>query len=582
MNTALAPHPLLVLRLRGTQAIMGAQHGALLRQHGGFAETNRFYPTMAGRMLGLGVPHAARRAMETVAGPVLWAKALVLHRHRQRRFPAYLARNLAMLDAIGAPARTAIAMLTMDVLQNTIGLLGRAGAFPAHLGALAAIPACSSLAVWGKASADGVLRHARNFDFPGATVWDASPAVVFCTPDAGLRYGFVTTRGADLPGVTGFNEAGITLTAHTRFHRDVRYDAPAIADLGHEIVRRARTLGEAVSIVRALGSASTWGLLVSSAEEGSAVVIETTGRAVEATQPHRGDDHLACTNRYLATPLQGGEVSPGDALVVDSDARYKSLQARVAEAVAGLSSDDLAAMLGDYRAPDAIDRSDAVERLSGDCLVSAMAVQSIVSEPAARTMRVSVGRAPTGLGPYMDVPWAWDGPVGAVDNAGTLGPSTGRSHRGGPLDDAQRETARRYAELGQSHLLGTAPSTLRPRVEALVQRAPNDPGFRALAGYFAVLTDDFAAARTHLGVALSLEGGALRRGKLLLWQSRVLTVLGETTAAQALRAELAAMQGHALQPCRDEAAQEARRPVSRARLRRLVPDVFLLDATLPV
>ena len=81
---------------------------------------------------------------------------------------------------------------------------------------------CSSLAVWGDATVDGELRHARNFDFPGATMWDTAPAVVFCEPTDGLRYGFVTTRGVDAPGITCFNEAGLTLTVHTRFHRDVR------------------------------------------------------------------------------------------------------------------------------------------------------------------------------------------------------------------------------------------------------------------------------------------------------------------------------------------------------------------------
>lgn len=578
--TPMNPTPLLVMRLRGSQAAMGAQHGTVLRRRGGYEAANTFYPTMAARVLGLGVPHLARRTMEAVAGPVLFAKALVLHRHRQRHFPQYLARNEAMLAALGAPRRIAVALLTMDVLQNTVGLLGRAGAFPAHLGAFASIPACSSLAVWGRASADGALRHARNFDFPGATVWDRQPAVVFCTPEAGLRYGFVTSRGADLPGVTGFNEAGITLTAHTRFHRDVRYAAPAIADLGHEIVRRARTLSEAVDIVRSVGSASTWGLLVSSAAERSAVVIETTGKAVEATHPTRGADHLACTNGYLSAALRAGEVSSSVALAVDSEARFRRLHDRVAEAVEGLSADDLEALLGDYRSPDAVDRCDDVTRLSGDCIVSAMSVQSIVAEPESQCLRVSVGRAPTGFGPYVRVPWSWEGAVGEVDVELAPGPETGRNHRGEALGDAERDIARAYAEAGQAHLMGASPRVMRPRFEDLVRRAPRDPGFRTVAAAFAVVTDDLPAAREHLRVALSLEGGAFRRARLLLLQSRVLGVLGETAAAEALRAELGAMEGAETRAAREEAAQDAVRPVSRARLGRLVPDVFLMDAAL--
>lgn len=582
MQPTPASNPLLVLRLRGSQPEMGAQHGALLRRLGGYQAANAFYPTMAARMLALAVPHAARRPMEAVVGPALFAAAQVLHRHRRRHFPGYVARNEAMLVAAGERRETAVAMLTMDVLQNAVGVLGRAGALPAHVARFAAIPACSSVAVWGGASDDGALRHARNFDFPGATLWSAQPAVVFCDPDEGLRYGFVTTRGADLPGVTGFNEAGITITAHTRFHRDVRGTGASIADLGHEIVRRARTLDDAVSVAREVGSSSSWGLMVSSAAERSAVVIETSGRALEATRPRRDAQHLACTNRYLAPPLREGQVTSSPAFAIDSDARCHRLDERVKGAVGGLSGDDLEALLGDYRAPDASDAAGDVQRLSGDCVVSAMAAQSIVAEPEARQIRVSVGRAPTGLGPYVTVPWSWDGDVGEVPVELAAGEGTGRTHRGGSLSDDDRATARLYAEAGQAHLEGADPREVRRRFEELVRRAPREPGFRTLAAFFAMIGDDLAAAREHLRVALSLESGAVRRARLLLWQSRVLAALGEAREADALRAELTATTGEGTRALRDEAAKDERRPVSRARLRRVVPEVFLIDAALTV
>jgi hypothetical protein len=90
------------------------------------------------------------------------------------------------------------------------------------------------------------------------------------------------------------------------------------------------------------------------------------------------------------------------------------------------------------------------------------------------------------------------------------------------------------------------------------------------------------AARDHLRAALALEGGAVRRARLLLWQSRVLAVLGEAGAADALRAELTARTGDDAKTTRDEAAHDARRPVSRGRLRRIAPDVYLIDAALTV
>ena len=57
---------------------------------------------------------------------------------------------------------------------------------------------------------------------------------------------------------------------------------------------------------------------------------------------------------------------------------------------------------------------EARDRLAGNCITSAMTVKSVVIEPEAARLRLSTGAAPTGLGPWVDVPWAWDGPVGVV------------------------------------------------------------------------------------------------------------------------------------------------------------------------
>jgi hypothetical protein len=89
--------------------------------------------------------------------------------------------------------------------------------------------------VFGPLSADGELMHARNFDFPGVGVWDKSPTIVYCTPDHGIPYGYLGARGADVPGITAFNAEGLTVTFHTRFHRDVDFKATGVIDLGMKL-----------------------------------------------------------------------------------------------------------------------------------------------------------------------------------------------------------------------------------------------------------------------------------------------------------------------------------------------------------
>jgi len=224
MNQPLPPlHDPLVIRLRGSQAEMGRQFGELNARAGGHHAAVGLYvgpPTMAARILAAGFPYRTRAAAERVADVVLGAQRRRLDARRRRQFPAYAARTEAAFAPLGVDPSAASAVFVMDVLQNAVGMVARTGLFEHHR--VAAPAMCSSLAVWGDATVDGELRHARNFDFPGATMWDTAPAVVFCEPTDGLRYGFVTTRGVDAPGITCFNEAGLTLTVHTRFHRDVR------------------------------------------------------------------------------------------------------------------------------------------------------------------------------------------------------------------------------------------------------------------------------------------------------------------------------------------------------------------------
>ncbi|MFN8050641.1 MAG: C45 family peptidase [Acidimicrobiales bacterium] len=497
-----------------------------------------------------------------------------LDARRMRELPEYSARTRAF-GPMGVPDEKASAVFVMDVLQNAIGLLGRTGMFDHHQ--FAAAPSCSSVAVWGGATVEGELRHARNFDFPGASIWDLAPAVVFCEPVDGLRYGFVTTRGLDAPGITCFNEAGITLTVHTRFHRDVNYRGTSVIDLGHEVIRTSRTLDDAIATVRRLGACSTWGLLISSATERDAVVVETTGATVEVVRS--GDaSHLSCTNRYLTPTLQAREVTTSTAFAIDSDSRWAQLEEFVAKCSGGIDGDALEELLGDYSAPGVVDRTDGVTRLSGNSVVSPISVASIVAEPERSMIRVSVGRAPSGFGPYLQVPWSWDGPVGRVDDEYEVGPTRGRSHRGELLTDVERDVAHRLSRVTQRFVDRAEPHEVRAEFEDLCHRAPNEPGFHAMAAFLAIIDDQMTTALDHIDAALALESTPHPRARMLLYRSRVLEVLGRSSEAAESRSELAAMTDPLTAHERTAAAKEATKPMSRRMLRLITPDLFNLDA----
>lgn len=565
------PAPPILLRLRGNQAQMGAQHGRLLVEVGGYEHMMSFYPRMASAMLSLAIPHAFRSPARHALQAALTVGAERLDRARRRKFPEYAARTDALLDAGGLRRSYSRSLGVMDVLQNTVAVFGRMGLLAPTGLSVAAIPACTSLAVWGESSSDGHLRHARNFDFPGAGVWDRAPAVVLCDATDGLRYGFVTTRGADVPGVTAFNEAGISLTAHTRFHRDVNLDGVNVIDFGHELIRRCRTLPEVREHAAKLRTASTWGFLVSSAQEQRAMVVETTGSAVRFVEPRPGASHLAQANRYLDPDLAQGEVTSSHSFAVDSDARYTRADGAVERHGGKLDRAALERLLGDSADPGAPDPH-ADDRLAGNCIVSAMAVKSVVFEPEANRLRMSIGPAPTGLGPWIDVPYAWDGPVECVELSAEVA-----TH-----DDPRALAMRLYVAATRAHLDGAAPRQVLALLERAIAAAPTEPNYRFLAAMFALQLGDLETSATHLERALEREHGGYRRALLLIWHARVLAAAGRRSEAdRAWRGLQRVPDADGVAPLRAAGLAESRRPLSRWRLSMVVPDIFLVDAALP-
>lgn len=572
--------PLVVLRTRGSQAEMGEQHAKVLWEIGGWKGAAEFYPRMAARLLTMGLPARARPAAERVMIHALGRGSSRMLRYRRRTFPAYQARTDALLEVAGVPPAMARSFLVMDVFQGWIGMLARRDFFGVTGLKVGPAPGCSSLAVWGGASADGTLRHARNFDFPGMGVWDAAPAVVFCEPDEGLRYGFATMRGVDAPGPTAFNEAGITVTVNTRFHRDNRFDRASVIDMGHELIRRSRTLAEATEIMRGFESASTWGFVVSSAAEGRALLFETTSKEIAVVEAAPGAEHIVSTNRYQTASMQPGEVTTSPVFAVDSDSRARRLGMAVeAAAGRGLSAEDLQELLGDLVDLGACDGSPETRRLLGNCVMHPASVQSVVFEPEASRLRLSVGRAPTGFGPYVEVPWSWDGPAGLVETYDVAtGPRAPRAVDGAPISGDELRAIETWVDAARLRFENAPPAEIRARLEDAVRLAPAEPHLRFGAAIAAVNEGDLETADVHLQRALELEAGAFRRGLLLLWKSRVDAAALRAVAAETARQELLALDHPGLGRYKEAAVRERARPKSPRALAAMLPDLFAIDA----
>jgi hypothetical protein len=261
-------------------------------------------------------------------------------------------------------------------------------------------------------------------------------------------------------------------------------------------------------------------------------------------------------------------VTTSHAFALDSDNRFAQLEAFVAKQSGGIDADALEDLLGDYGAPGLVDRSDDVVRLSGTSVVSPVSVASIVADPAEAVMRVSVGRAPSGLGPYLRVPWSLDGEVGRrragrtrLDVAAHIVANPSRPPRG----------RRSPVQLTVQAPTGT-PHVVRAGFVDLCDRVPTEPGFHDGRTW---RSSTATRRRPH-----PPRRGARVEGTLVARAAAAhplpCTPRRTPDAATADRTELASItEPAAAAMCR--AAAEVTRPLSLRRLRLMSPDVMLLD-----
>lgn len=537
------PHTpsLFLARLAGTQAEMGAQHAQLVAPDA--ARLLEFYRTMPERTLAGDLGAAGKRVVRALA--TAWQARLARDR------PAdFAARTRAFVDGVaratGPRRRTAhLAFATMDALQNTVSIAARlhqgpfAGALTAR-GVAAAAPACSTAIVWDRASCDGELRFARNFDFPGVGVWDAAPAFVICAPRGGQRYGFFATRGADTPVVTVVNEAGLVLAPHTRWHRDVTFGGAMIVDLVHAIAARAESIADAIAIAREHRASSSWGIAIGSARERTACVLELAGPHVEVVRPAAGADSLVCTNRYRSAALQPGELTASHAWAIHPDRRERRLRQLIEQRRAPLTAQDLAGFLADRVDPAA----PGCERQLGGILAQALNVHCVVVAPALRQAHLGIDRAPSCEGTWAELAWQWDGPTGgwALDPPADSGfearliDGFARPHSAASL---HVHAATRAYEA--DHDVAAA----RVAIEQAVACAPDDPSLRLAAAWLAMETGASDRALVHVHAGLAHEADSYRRGQLLLWGARAAD-RRDVALARRWRDELASLTGDGL------------------------------------
>lgn len=164
------------------------------------------------------------------------------------------------------------------------------------------IVGCSSLAVWDGHSADGSLLIGRNFDFYVGDDFAQQKLVNFVEPEQGIPFMSVSWPG--MIGVaSGMNKAGLTVTINAGKSKIPLAAKTPISLLTREILQFASNIDEAIAIAKKREVFVSESILVGSAKDRKAVVIEVSPDNFGVYEsPNSG--RLVCTNHFQSAAYQ--------------------------------------------------------------------------------------------------------------------------------------------------------------------------------------------------------------------------------------------------------------------------------------
>lgn len=157
---------------------------------------------------------------------------------------------------------------------------------------------CTSFAVWDSASWNNNLTIGRNFDFYVGDDFAKDKIVCFYNPTNG--YKFMTVSWAGFTGaVSGMNTEGISVTINAAKSEPPIASATPISLVVKEILQYATTIDEAFAIAQKRQTFVSESILIGSAKDNRAVLIEKSPSKIALYAPE--GDQLICTN-HLQSP----------------------------------------------------------------------------------------------------------------------------------------------------------------------------------------------------------------------------------------------------------------------------------------
>lgn len=192
-----------------------------------------------------------------------------------------------------------------------------------------ALVGCSSFAAWGEKSEDGNLILGRNFDFYVNDAFAENKIIAFVNPEVGNQFMMVTWPGM-IGAVSGMNIQGLTVTINAGKSKIPMSAKTPISILTREILQHASTIDEAIAIAKKRKVFVSESIMVGSAKDNKAILIEVTPKKMDIYDVPNSDQ-LICSNHFQSDAFKDEERNLSQIANSHSKYRFDRMQELFAE-----------------------------------------------------------------------------------------------------------------------------------------------------------------------------------------------------------------------------------------------------------
>ena len=182
-----------------------------------------------------------------------------------------------------------------------------------------ALVGCSSFAAWGEKSEDGNLILGRNFDFYVNDAFAENKIIAFVNPEEGNQFMMVTWPGM-IGAVSGMNKQGLTITINAGKSKIPMSAKTPISILTREILQHASTIDEAIAIAKKRKVFVSESIMVGSAKDNKAILIEVTPKKMDVYDVPNSDQ-LICSNHFQSDAFKDEERNLSQ--IANSHSKYR-------------------------------------------------------------------------------------------------------------------------------------------------------------------------------------------------------------------------------------------------------------------